>query len=796
MLTLRPYQEETLDALRKGFASGKTRQVLYAPTGAGKTEMAIALLNATRTKGNRSAMVLDRIVLCDQTSSRLQSYDIEHGVLQSNHFRYKPHELIQICSAQTLERRDGFPDLQLLIIDEAHTTRKKTMDYINANPDVKVIGLTATPFTKGMGKIYDNVISTVTTKQLVEQKVLVPLKVFIAKEIDMEGAKKVAGEWSPDEVTTRGLKITGDIVAEWINKTQDVFGGARKTIVFCAGVNHGIDLAKKFKEAGYNFISISYREDDDYKKKVLQDFSKPDTDIDGLIATDILTKGFDCIAEGSKVLTDRGLVAIEKVRYDDKVWDGHEFVSHGGVVCKGEKHVITYQGLTATPDHLVKTAQGWIAFGECQRLGIPIIRTGNDEHPVREDEGCFSGNICSQQDKRGFVKSFLQVLNLRSSNRFEVGNLDGRSKLSKMLYAKRRAKLAGIQMQKYAITLRKSVAQSISKLWGSWHPVQVQFSTGSSKVDRFESWSSESRKKHSIGSHQQQWSLRAGKFALGSQIFKLRQHTQRWMGGKNSQVQDGASRNSIRRQDVAKFVFNGNDFGSNYQEVSQKVGQTKRRVWDILNCGSRNCFTCEGLLVHNCPDVMVGVSARPFSKSLSSHIQQMGRVMRGNEGKEFALWLDHSGNYLRFRENWDDVFENGVTELDDSKEKPKKEPTQKEKEEAKCPRCHAFWAFSSDICGACGYVKERKNKVQAVAGMMEELNGAPSMASKQEFWSMMQWYVRYNGWNDKRALATYKEKFGTWPKGLSDTPLPPNADCTKYINKKIQAYLYKMGKIR
>ena len=490
MLTLRPYQEETLDALRKGFASGKTRQVLYAPTGAGKTEMAIALLNATQQKGNRSAMLLDRIVLCDQTSTRLQSYGIEHGVLQSGHWRYRPYELIQVCSAQTLERRDDFPELKLLIIDEAHTTRKKTMDYINANPDVKVIGLTATPFTKGMGKVYDNVISTVTTRDLVQQKVLVPLKVYIAKEIDMDGAKKVAGEWSQDEVTSRGLKITGDIVAEWINKTQEVFGGARKTIVFCAGVAHGEDLVKKFKEAGYNFISISYREDDEYKKKVIQDFSKPDTDIDGLIATDILTKGFDV------------------------------------------------------------------------------------------------------------------------------------------------------------------------------------------------------------------------------------------------------------------------------------------------------------------PDVMVGVSARPFSKSLSSHIQQMGRVMRGNEDKEYALWLDHSGNYLRFREDWDDVFENGVSKLDDSKEKAKKEPTQKEKQEAKCPRCHAFWAFSSDICGACGYIRERKNKVEAVAGTMQELGVSPTMASKQEFWSMMQWYVRYNGWNDKRALATYKEKFGTWPKGLSNTPLPPNADCTKYINKKIRAYLYKMGKIR
>ena len=55
MLQLREYQSKILDNLRKGFASGKRAQILYAPTGAGKTEMAIELLKATKTKGNKAA---------------------------------------------------------------------------------------------------------------------------------------------------------------------------------------------------------------------------------------------------------------------------------------------------------------------------------------------------------------------------------------------------------------------------------------------------------------------------------------------------------------------------------------------------------------------------------------------------------------------------------------------------------------------------------------------------------------------------------------------------------------------
>jgi superfamily II DNA or RNA helicase len=135
-------------------------------------------------------------------------------------------------------------------------------------------------------------VNPTTTKELIDSKLLTPLRVFIAKEIDMDGAKKVAGEWSQAEATSRGMKITGDIVAEWIKKTHEIYGKPMKTIVFSAGVAHGQDLAKQFAEHGYNFVSISYKDDDDFKKEVIEEFGKPDTDIHGLIATDILTKGF------------------------------------------------------------------------------------------------------------------------------------------------------------------------------------------------------------------------------------------------------------------------------------------------------------------------------------------------------------------------------------------------------------------------------------------------------------------------------------------------------------------------
>lgn len=480
-LSLRPQQVASLDGLRAGFAAGHRVQILYGPTGFGKTEIACAMLKAADQKGTRSAMVLDRIVLCDQTSGRLDKYGIAHGVMQSGHWRYRPHERIQVCSAQTIEKRGSFPGLELLIVDEAHQTRKQTIEFIKNNPRVRVVGLTATPFTKGLGAVYTNVVSAVSTEELVDEKFLVPLRVFMAKQIDMTGAKKIAGEWSEKEATERGIKITGDVVAEWVAKTTLLFGKPVKTIVFCAGVAHGEDLSRKFGEAGYNFVSVSYKDDDDFKRDAFTEFAKPDSAIHGLIATDILTKGFDV------------------------------------------------------------------------------------------------------------------------------------------------------------------------------------------------------------------------------------------------------------------------------------------------------------------PDVMCGISARPFSKSLSSHVQQLGRVMRPYPGKEFALWLDHSGNYLRFLEDWETLYSDGPGELDDGREKPKKELSERDKQAATCPRCKAAFPPKADTCPHCGYVRLRQNGVVVLPGEMEELakRERASRDEKQRLYSELMWIAADRGYRPGWAANKYRDKFGVWPRGLSDTTALPSTATVKWVQSQM-----------
>lgn len=794
MLQLRDHQQEVVEKLREGFKAGHRCQLLYAPTGFGKTEVAMAIMKAVAEKYKKCAMVLDRIVLVDQTSRRLTKYGIEHGVMQAGHWRYRPFEHIQVCSAQTLEKRQTFPDIDLLIIDECHITRRGVVKFIKDNPQIKVIGLTATPFTKGLGDIYTHVVGATPTGDLIDKKWLVPLKVYVAKEIDMTGAKKVAGEWSSDEVSARGIKIVGDIVDSWHQKTHEVFGKPVKTIVFCAGVDHGRELVKRFAEAGYNFISISYKEDDQYKKDMIEEFSKPDSEIHGLIATDILTRGFDvpdvmigvsarpfsksfsshvqqmgrvmrpcegkefglwldhCIASGQKVLTHRGLVPIEEILLSDTIWDGHEFVSHKGVVSRGKRPVITYAGLTATPDHLVKTRdEGWCSFGYCAEKQKAIITTGIGGTAIRECDDYFTGRYLAGSKASSVHARAMRMRNLWLSFNHFFDKLTAKQNqgMSSVQPAQEGSSVAKCKSGGNEGSVRESEVFKLRKLWWKGNQVQIRFSDFLRSLDSREFGIIGQTQRVRFGSNKQQWALRGGKSTVCFKEAKQQQSENLKMDSDNAQVQNRAPRNQLCRLNIKTIVECGINFFRNRAKALSAFSETEREVWDILECGPRNSFTCEGLLVHN------------------------------------------SGNFLRFRKDWDQVFYEGVTELKDSAvEKAKKEPTEKEKKEAVCPACKVLWTFPDDKCGACGFTKMKKAGIDMVKGELLELvaSNKQAVASNRHFYSELVYYAKQKGFKEGWAKYKYKEKFGVFPQAIAVEVRPPSTTTLKWIKSRFIAF--------
>src|SRR5277367_970639 len=168
---LYPHQSTALDGLRASLRSGTSHAVLQLPTGAGKTVIAAHIVAGALAKGNRVAFVVPLLSLIDQTFERFRENGIDPadmGVVQGNHAWSRPHAPIQICSVQTLARR-GFPTVDMVIVDEVHLQFEVIARWMKAHPEMIFIGLSATPWARGMGKHWDDLIIPTSIAELIEQ---------------------------------------------------------------------------------------------------------------------------------------------------------------------------------------------------------------------------------------------------------------------------------------------------------------------------------------------------------------------------------------------------------------------------------------------------------------------------------------------------------------------------------------------------------------------------------------------------------------------------------------------------
>ncbi|MGV8833265.1 MAG: DEAD/DEAH box helicase [Devosia sp.] len=295
-LVLRDYQIGAIDDLRDGIRAGSRRQILAIPTGGGKTETAIHLIQEAIKKGSRIWFTVDRLALVDQTIDRMGKYGINPGVMQGDHFLTNSEHLVQVVSVQTLGKRHVADHLlpDLIIVDEAHIRSRPLMNVIERAVHAKVVGLTATPFTAGMAVDWDGLVSPVTVNELIASGALCPLRIKACVAPDMVGAKKTAGEYEAEEAGSRGITIVGNVADTWIEQTAATFGGPVKTIVFTPSVAHGAELCREFASRGFNFQQLSHLDRDDNERRAkIAEFRQPDSAIDGLVSCAVLTRGFD-----------------------------------------------------------------------------------------------------------------------------------------------------------------------------------------------------------------------------------------------------------------------------------------------------------------------------------------------------------------------------------------------------------------------------------------------------------------------------------------------------------------------
>ena len=261
----------------------------------------------------------------------------------------------------------------------------------------------------------------------------------------------------------------------------------------------------------------------------------------------------ECVAEGQLVLTGQGPKAIQNVELTDLVWDGEEFVRHAGVIYKGVQETICYAGLAATPEHFVYPR------GDRYSKGLPL-----------------SAAATLGLD----ISSALPATSVRETS------------------------------------LRGSFLRWLQDVWGSWCAVSVR-ERGSGGALGMGALAAPDLQRLGDRSHRQRWSLRAWQLEAFDAARECQQSLYDFMGAYGEwRTFCHAGLHSPSFSDVwtrsdQELGGQGDDRGrdhnalqaremGNGRSVQAQTSRTLQKVYDIVNCGPRRRFWCNGVIVSNC----------------------------------------------------------------------------------------------------------------------------------------------------------------------------------------------------
>jgi hypothetical protein len=307
--------------------------------------------------------------------------------------------------------------------------------------------------------------------------------------------------------------------------------------------------------------------------------------------------GKACIAEGELVLTEQGLVPIEQVSACTRVWDGVEWVEHDGPIYQGEQDVITYDSLTATPDHIVYLRDGTTCrFDKAAEEGLEIARTGYGGEALRQR----GDTVCAARTAERAALCQSAVRNVSTSEVGGTAQPEKRSdaRVPEMQSAEAHSEVARLAGYCHETTMHEPEGQGVQELRRAGGRVSVRVAVGSGLVD-----SSQPRVRQGeiAGQNRQQRALRTWEPPVGYESDAIVQQESDDSNGQTVLRTEGNVSGSTLRRQHSALSFEVVDRGTSSRQVAQlKVVQAKRRVWDLLNAGPRHRFTVNGRLVSNC----------------------------------------------------------------------------------------------------------------------------------------------------------------------------------------------------
>lgn len=360
-----------------------------------------------------------------------------------------------------------------------------------------------------------------------------------------------------------------------------------------------------------------------------------------------------CLPGSSQILTNRGLVPLRNVRISDKVWDGSRFTRHGGVVYRGRRRVMTYDGLTATPDH---TVWAWslgaprpVRLEDAAAGGSRLVQSGSGRAPIRVGGDPDRGASVHKGLERPNGADPVHRLRKRAVDELhepETGEVEGVLVLQP---SPEDPQETGSGVDRGEAAVHQPERRSLRPLRRSGYHLRLRFSDRGGSVDSGELGAVSRRTRtRSCG---QQPRVRSWKPAVGHPDAE---HGEQKMYAPGRVSSRGvAVRGKHRSAQTLRRLFERRNLpasrvGSDAEAQGLASDPAAVDVYDIRNAGPQHRYTADGVLVHNCGyrggvGAMLAMGGRNVLPPSASEDEVRKRL------KEIVdAWRNHSPAVRRF----------------------------------------------------------------------------------------------------------------------------------------------------
>ena len=292
-IELRDYQQEAIENLKKVRDDGKTIALLYHATGVGKT---ITAATDAKAVGGRTLFLVNALKLASQAKDTFARVWPEATLGEYTGGQKDVSQTVIFATVQSISKdleKFSPTAFDYLIVDECHHAAANTYQKIFTYFHPKfILGLTATPERsdgEDMLELFQNVAHKMDLKTAVERGVLVPIRCIRGKtNIDLTDVRINGIKYNSQDLESKLFipernQLIVDTYLKYVN--------GKKTVIFCASVDHAAEIAKLLRDNGVNAEAVSGRDRVEIREKVLKDYETGSTDV--LCACDLLNEGWD-----------------------------------------------------------------------------------------------------------------------------------------------------------------------------------------------------------------------------------------------------------------------------------------------------------------------------------------------------------------------------------------------------------------------------------------------------------------------------------------------------------------------